>query len=362
MQGENSTITDIKDGIRDVLDKLEGLQNEEITLPFDCDENEDGNIYITPVATNLPASQQFKKLNQLTEKQKAHAEKCLTIHRERFVVKEVINGKHAVERIKNVLLPSVIDSIQGRLESFEGEIFKAMEIIDHHRWDHQNSDYGIQDIRVIATHFEKPLSHHNFKLDNALYEFRELKRLVKIRYHHFTHAYSLWEKIFSIHHEKFPHILSIIEIILAMEWASSTVERDFSTTNRLLTNSRLRLSKTRLNNLLMLRINVPILTKLDPNYESKLVNKAVDIYMSSNRYNKTSSTASSASSHNLNTTGLEDLFRPTNQSLPSSVSELLQDDSYLVISDDEEQEYETRKASLNDSDSGSDMDLDDDED
>ena len=49
-----------------------------------------------------------------------------------------------------------------------------------------------------------------------------------------------------------------MEIILSMEWALSTVERGFSTVNRMLPNSRLSLSKNRLNNLLMLQINIPI--------------------------------------------------------------------------------------------------------
>ena len=47
----------------------------------------------------------------------------------------------------------------------------------------------------------------------------------------------------------------------------------------MLTNVRLHLSKVRLNNLLLLGINVPILATLDPNYESKLMDKNVDPYL-----------------------------------------------------------------------------------
>ena len=53
----------------------------------------------------------------------------------------------------------------------------------------------------------------------------------------------------------------------------------FGAVNRKLMTIRLCLSKVRLNNLLLLQINVPILTALDSNYESKLVDKTVDLYL-----------------------------------------------------------------------------------
>ena len=57
----------------------------------------------------------------------------------------------------------------------------------------------------------------------------------------------------------------------------------FGAVNRKLMTIRLCLSKVRLNNLLLLQINVTILTALDSNYESKLVDKTVDLYLKKNR-------------------------------------------------------------------------------
>ena len=150
-----------------------------------------------------------------------------------------------------------------------------MCIIDCFRWDYDDNNYGVKEIKIISVHFLQPLLQHKFKVDRAIYEFRELKKLVKSRYRQLSHSSMIWDTIFKHHTVKFGHILLLVELIIAMEWASSTVERGFSTVNRMLTNIRLRLSKVRLNNLLFLRINVPILTTLDPNYESKLVEKTV---------------------------------------------------------------------------------------
>ena len=47
---------------------------------------------------------------------------------------------------------------------------------------------------------------------------------------------------------KFGHILLLAELIIAMEWAFSTIERGFSTINRMITNIQLGLPKERLNN------------------------------------------------------------------------------------------------------------------
>ena len=42
---------------------------------------------------------------------------------------------------------------------------------------------------------------------------------------------------------------------------------------------------------MLLRVNVPVLTALDPNFESKLIEKAVSEYLKTPRYNVKKSTA-----------------------------------------------------------------------
>ena len=97
-----------------------------------------------------------------------------------------------------------------------------------------DSTYAIDEVKMLANHFSTTLIHTNFKLDAAITEFRQLKNLVKSCYQHFSHSTSLWKMIASKHHDQYPHILLLVEIILSMEWASSTVERGFSTVNRML--------------------------------------------------------------------------------------------------------------------------------
>ena len=174
---------------------------------------------ILPKATNLPATQQFKQTNQLSEnkKKKKPAEKCLTIHREKFEISNEYQGKQAVNRIKETLLLSVKSAIRDRLASLEDAEYSAMNFNDHTRWDYNDSTYAIDDVKMLANHFSTTLIHTNFKLDATITEFRQLKNLVKSCYQHFSHSTSLWKMIASKHHDQYPHILLLVEIILSME-------------------------------------------------------------------------------------------------------------------------------------------------
>ena len=124
---------------------------------------------ISPKATNLPSTQQFKQTIQLSEKQKKCAEKSLTIHREKFKISNDYQGKQAVNRIKETLLLSVKSTIRDRLASLEDAEYNAMNFIDHSRWDYNDSTYAIDDIKMLANHFSTMLIHTDFKLDAAIF-------------------------------------------------------------------------------------------------------------------------------------------------------------------------------------------------
>ena len=212
--------------LQHALEKLDEIAHEDIDLPFDFSRSEDGeSLLIYPEATNLPASQQFKNINQLSEKQKKRAEKCLTVHREEFRVTDEYHGKQAVSRIKNKLLPSIMSAIQGHFESLDEPVYKAMNFIDHSRWDYENINYAVDDIKLLTDHFSTTLVYGEFKLDAAVFEFHALKKLVKSRYQHFTHSSTLWKIVANKHHEQFPQILMLI---LSIKWASSSMEQGSS--------------------------------------------------------------------------------------------------------------------------------------
>ena len=75
MQKQNALITDTRDSLQQCLKKLDEFAQEDIDLPFENAQDEDGKLMILPKTTNLPATQQFKQTNQLSEKQKKKKKK-----------------------------------------------------------------------------------------------------------------------------------------------------------------------------------------------------------------------------------------------------------------------------------------------
>ena len=189
IQKRNTVVTDIRDNLEQCLEKLDEFTEEEMVLPFDAKRSADGqSLLIAPKATNLPATQQFKNICQLSEKQRRRAEKCLTVHRDEFKVIRDYQDKQAVKRVKEQLLPSMKLEISDRLDSMNDPEFKATNFIDHLRWNYDENTYAIDDIKPLAAHFSNTLSHADFKLNAATFKFEQIKKLVKFRFQHFKHS------------------------------------------------------------------------------------------------------------------------------------------------------------------------------
>ena len=114
------------------------------------------------------------------------------------------------------------------------------------------------------------------------------------------------------------------------------------------------LAKKRIDDLLLLRVNVPTLATLDPNYEEKLVQKTVNNYLKQKRYHKTKSNASKKQfkGHD-DITALEDFFLPQKRARAvNNENVLLIDEGYLEISDSSGNESNKHESSSNEEDLG----------
>ena len=209
MQKSQALITENKDAMEETLDSLEELKSLDVDLPFKAEERNGNGHYIAPTATNLPASQKFKE-------EHVRDAKCFTVHREEFVITHAHQRKQAVKGIKENLLPNIQKCIEDQFSTFSESIFEAMCIIDCFRWDYDDINYGVLEIKIISEHFCQPLLQHKFKGDPAINEFRELKKLVESHYRQLSHSCMIWDAIFKHHSVKFDHILILAEPIIVM--------------------------------------------------------------------------------------------------------------------------------------------------
>ena len=107
MQKQQCLVTNIVHTINEKKEKIAEVQSSECKLPFPSITDEDGKIDAAEM--NLPANQTFKNQNQISEKQKGKALKCITIHNESIAVKKVFPDKQNVKRIQNNLLLLIND-------------------------------------------------------------------------------------------------------------------------------------------------------------------------------------------------------------------------------------------------------------
>ena len=192
MQKNQALITDIKDPMKKPLVRLEELKSLDVDLPFEVEES-DGNAYITSIATNLPASQKCNE--ELSQKECAKAAALQFIGRSSSLPIPYSSRKTGCE--KNQREPPAKSTKIHRRSILN--ILEAMCIIVCFRWDYDDSNYGVKEMKIISEHFRQPLLQHKFKVDPAIYEFRELKKLVNSRYCQLSHSCMIWDAIFKHH-------------------------------------------------------------------------------------------------------------------------------------------------------------------
>ena len=90
--------------------------------------------------------------------------------------------------------------------------------------------------------------------------FTQVKRSVKSKFIHLKeHQQILSPRFLTQERSLYPHMEMLIEILLVLQGSSAVVERAFSTLRRILRENRLAMSKERLNQLLTVKINLPVL-------------------------------------------------------------------------------------------------------
>ena len=174
MQTPSTMVTDIVTAIGQVQQKLTDIAESQVNLPFDAKEDSSDSVVITAKATNMPATLAFREKNgNLTEKEKTQLEKFTNVAHQQYTVKRVKEGKQAVVRIKEKLLPKITECMEKRFESFNDEIYESLSIADYTSWDMDEDKFGMDKIAKLSDHFREPLSVHGFSFDRACYEFRE---------------------------------------------------------------------------------------------------------------------------------------------------------------------------------------------
>ena len=106
--------------------------------------------------------------------------------------------------------------------------------------------------------------------------FTQVKRSVKSKFIHLKeHQQMLWSRFLTQEGSLYPHMEMLIEILLVLQGSSAVVERGFSTLHRILHENRLAMSNRQLNQLLMVKINLPVLHNLIKDCDNVILKECI---------------------------------------------------------------------------------------
>ena len=182
---------------------------------------------------------------------------------------------------------NLIRTIKERFEDFLGDtIFTSMKWFDPQYWE-DSSDYGLEDINFIISHFKIPLEANGLNESKIVREWQEFQVFAKMQYaNFFNDPRVFWKKVLSFRRKEYPNLCLIVELVTCISGSNSAVERCFNILTQVLTDFRLKSNHNNLQNQMIIKCN-------DKNWSEtereQLLTRATEIYMSKCRKTLTSS-------------------------------------------------------------------------
>ena len=191
-----------------------------------------------------------------------------TIHLEGFTNA----GERARQRAsnkKNEVSEALIEMLKACFVSFEDPIFDEMKWTEPRYWE-ETAENEINSITTVADRFEIPLSLTNFDKESAVKEWKKLKNHVRVNHKkqlimNEVAPVEIWEKLLKHQKQTFLNMCILAELILSLAGSNSAVEHGFSMLTNILTNRRLKMSHSTLENLILIRCNDGILLDYERN-------------------------------------------------------------------------------------------------
>nr|XP_057918161.1 zinc finger protein 862 [Doryrhamphus excisus] len=172
--------------------------------------------------------------------------------------------------IKAAIIDSVRAHISSRMDDIDkGHILQHAKVLDPAEWPlvmdrQQLATFGDHEIESLCDHFNGLLQNLGCDVNQLRYhEWIDLKNyLLRIQARH-QGMKVVWKELFSVHKDRFPNILILVEIILVLPLSTSVCERGFSFMKRVKSDWRASLTTEMLRRLLFIAIEGPSLHAFD---------------------------------------------------------------------------------------------------
>ena len=185
---------------------------------------------------------------------------------------------------KKALCKVIKEIIECKFEHFEDPVFNNMIWFDPKNWDNDDKSYGNEQLKCMSKAFAAPLRHASFNEATALKEWKSLKNFVNAIYNYSAEdgpsALKIWEKICKYKRREFPNMCLLAQIIMCLSASNSTVERAFSLLTLLLSDRRLSMNHSIIQDLITINLS-------DKNWcdveRDEILEQAVEKYLKKRR-------------------------------------------------------------------------------
>ena len=219
-------------------------------------------------------SRKLPKTNHL--RRKAENREFLTVSYSGMT--NVSGSDQILLNLKSKIIPNVQSALDTRFRSFESAEFSYMKWLDPANWCN-DSKSEIECLNRIGKIFAIPLSLTRFDSSKINTEWKDFKSLVK-HFYPGIKTLELWERILNYRKNQFPNISLLAELVLTIGVSNSVVEAGFSSLTAMLTDRRLNMTHSVMENLLLLKINNKVWKEKDRN---ELIESALTEYTKSRR-------------------------------------------------------------------------------
>ena len=195
-------------------------------------------------------------------------------------MKQSDNERNTVAAAKKTLALDLKDLLQKRFNEGQNEVYVAMKFYDPQYWT-EEPDYGVSALKALLEHFREPFSFAGLDERRIFVEWRGLKSLIKRNYSEFLNTPNLlWKRILLHRRAEFPNVSLVIELIMSISGSNCAVERAFSILTMMLSDQRLLLHHSVMEDIMIIKCNDHVWTTVE---RKEIIEAAVNKYLQKRR-------------------------------------------------------------------------------
>ena len=194
---------------------------------------------------------------------------------------DVSNYSNAL-KLRSDVIERIIPVIENRFESYrENEIFNATTWLDPQYWTDDKNN-GKDQIIKLMQEFSEPLKAAGIEKEKVLKEWKSFQITVKNLYKG-QNLKTLWKNVFQFKRKEFPNLTILAELAICFSSSNATVERGFSVLTTILSNRRLSMKHSTMEDCVIIAANQAVWSKEE---ENEIITNATKNYMKKRRIGK----------------------------------------------------------------------------